>query len=100
MSKESDSKRDGGCSPTACSADFDFRHHLYDTLILLGAPLEIAEMLKKSEDFGVTETDIDILRNFNCRMIDGLKTRLVSINTVSVRSKGAGDSMCDCDEHD
>jgi hypothetical protein len=63
-----------GCSDAACSAsDFDLRHHLYDTLILLGASPQIAEILKKSKDMVVTDADIDALRDYNGKLIDALK---------------------------
>jgi hypothetical protein len=34
-------------------SDFDFRHHLYNTIILLGGKKEIAGLVKKSMDLGV-----------------------------------------------
>lgn len=67
------------------SPDFDFRHHLYDTLILLGAKKEIADLLKKSKDGQVTDEDVHLLRCYNGELLIATKTRLTEINTISIR---------------
>jgi hypothetical protein len=67
------------------SADFDFRHHLYDTLILLGAPRDIAGLLKKSLDSGLAEFDIDELRKYNIALIENAKERLTRINKLRIQ---------------
>jgi hypothetical protein len=72
-------------SSTGLFGDFDFRHHLHDTLILLGGRADIAQLLKKSQDYAVTEADIDMLRQYNISLIDGVKSRLASTNTVKIK---------------
>jgi hypothetical protein len=67
------------------SPDFDFRHYLYDTIILLGGRKEIADLLKKSQDYKVSSGDIDNLRRYNCGLIDEVKRRLMSINTMTIQ---------------
>ncbi|HUA67191.1 MAG TPA: hypothetical protein VMA13_01470 [Candidatus Saccharimonadales bacterium] len=37
--------------------DFDFWHHLYDTIIFLGQKKDIANLLKKSNDFSVSAAE-------------------------------------------
>jgi len=67
------------------STDYDFRHHLYDALILLGARREIAELLKKSLDYRITDSDVTALRNYNAELINETKGRLTQINTIKIR---------------
>lgn len=72
---------------TIGSPDYDFRHHLYDTLILLGAKKEMAALLKKSMDFAVTEAEVDALRRYNIELMTATKTRLVNLNSIKVRKR-------------
>jgi hypothetical protein len=67
------------------SIDFDFRHHLYDTIILLGGKKEIADLLKRSMDYGITEEDITAVRNYNLDLIDQTKEKLTQINKTKIR---------------
>jgi hypothetical protein len=67
------------------SADFDFRHHLYDTLILLGCKKQIADLLIASQDFVITEGDVDQLRKYNATLIDQTKDRLMNINSIKIQ---------------
>jgi hypothetical protein len=41
------------------ATDFDFRHHLRDTILLLGGKKDIADLLLKSEDGFVSEADVE-----------------------------------------
>ena len=81
MRSESQSKRD-----KSESTDFDFRHHLYDTILLLGGKKEIAELLKKSQDGMVEEADIDALRKYNISLFTDAKTRLNNLNALRIAS--------------
>lgn len=60
-----------------------FMHHLHDTVILLGGDKRIAELLNHPEL--ITEKDVDDLRKYTCGLIDATKTKLVSLNTITVR---------------
>jgi len=59
-----------------------FFHHLYDTLILLGAPPTVATMVRNPEV--TTESDVDDLRIFNIGLIDSAKDRLANINKIRI----------------
>jgi hypothetical protein len=67
--------------------DFDFLHHLHDTIILLGGRKEIARLLMKSQDYQITRSDIDELRKYNGALIDQIKDRLANIHKIKVRPK-------------
>jgi hypothetical protein len=67
--------------------DFDFRQHLYDTIILLGGKKRIARLLIRSQDFHVSRSDIDRLRRYNGTLIDQHKGRLANINTIKVKNR-------------
>ena len=67
--------------------DYDFRHHLYQTVILLGGKKEIAHLLVKSQDFHVSENDVGNLKRYNVELIDNLKSRLSNISNVKIRPK-------------
>lgn len=66
--------------------DFEFRHHLRNTLLLLGGKQEIADLLVKSQDFEVTEGDVDQLRKYNIALIEQTKDRLVNLNTIKIHT--------------
>lgn len=72
------------------SNDFDFRNSLYNTLILLGCKYDIALLLKKSMDYGVTESDIEALRNYNTDLFEETKEKLTRINTAKLRVSAKG----------
>ena len=67
-------------------ADFEFLHHLFDTIILLGGRRDIAGLLKKSLDLGVTNADVDLLRNYNIELLTEAKHRLASINKLRIQT--------------
>ena len=71
------------------SADFDFRHHLYSALILLGCKREIAELLKKSLDGAVRPADVEAVRRYCIDLEEGLKNRLRNVNTLKVQAAPA-----------
>lgn len=68
------------------SNDSDFRHHLYDTVILLGGEKKIASLLKKLEDYALTEADIDELRRYNISLIERTKNILANTNKLVIRT--------------
>lgn len=67
--------------------DFDFRHHLFDTIILLGGKKEIADLVKKSMDCGVSDEDIDRLRRYNIELITQVKDRLAYTNKIEINTR-------------
>ena len=68
----------------SASPDFDFRHHLYDTILLLGGSKEIADLVKKSMDYAITDKDVRKLRNYNAELVTLAKDRLAHLNTLKV----------------
>ncbi|MGB8369467.1 MAG: hypothetical protein WCF71_09280 [Verrucomicrobiia bacterium] len=64
--------------------DFDFRHHLRDTILLLGGELEIADLLVKSQDGFINEADIEKLRNYNIGLFAKAKSRLRNLNRLKI----------------
>ena len=64
-----------------CSPDYDLRRHLFETILLLGGKKEIANLLIKSQDCAVSESDIDRLRRYNRDLLDNAKQRLDIIGT-------------------
>ena len=69
------------------AAEFDFRHHLHDTIVLLGGKKEIADLLAKSSDGAVTEADVDGVRDYNVTLLEQTKTRLSHVRRRKVRNK-------------
>ena len=80
--------REGDSSKRHTSGDFEFCHHLHDTIILLGGSRRIADLLTKSKDASITDDDIDILRTYNLLLSDQIKERLAGVHTLKVRPKG------------
>jgi hypothetical protein len=68
----------------AQSEDFDFRHYLRDTIILLGGDVEIADLLLKSQDGLVNEADIEKLRSYNISLFTNAKSRLQHLNRLKI----------------
>ncbi len=64
--------------------DFDFRHHLYDTIVLLGGRKDVADMLVKSQDGQINEADVEALRNYNISLFAATKGRLGSLNKLRI----------------
>jgi hypothetical protein len=69
------------------SNDFDFRHHLHDTIILLGGKREIADLVERSQDYQLQVSDVDELRKYNGALIDQTKDRLAKIHKTKLRPK-------------
>jgi hypothetical protein len=67
------------------SPEFDFHHHLYDTILLLGGRKQIADLVKKAMDCAVTDSDIDALRRYNTELITLAKDRLANLNSITLR---------------
>ena len=66
------------------NTDFALRHFMRDVIVLLGGKVEIADKLDKSQD-GVTEKDVNEVRNYACELITSTKTRLVSLHKMKVQ---------------
>jgi hypothetical protein len=66
------------------SNDFDFRHHLRDTILLLGGKQEVADLLVKSLDGQIKETDVDALRNYNIGLFTATKQCLNGLNKLKI----------------
>ena len=60
----------------------DFFHNLHDTLVLLGASANVADLVERPE--AITAADVDDLRNFNGKLIAETKWKLVNLNTLAV----------------
>jgi hypothetical protein len=61
----------------------EFMHYLHDVVILLGGDRRIAELLNCPDL--ITQKDVDDIRNYACQLVDATKTKLVSINTITVK---------------
>ncbi len=64
----------------------EFLHHLHDTLILLGADAEFAELIEFPDS--ISSDKVDDLRRYNCKLINDTKRRLVNINKLVVELAG------------
>lgn len=60
----------------------EFYHWLYDVLVLSGVPVEIA--LKAKNPDTVTETDVEEVRSFACKLGDDIKARLSDTNKMTI----------------
>jgi hypothetical protein len=79
----SDLDRPGAPHPN----DYNFRHHLRQTIILLGGRKEIADLLIRSQDYHISQSDIDELKKYNISLIEQLKNRLANIHKRRLRPK-------------
>ena len=79
----SESEKPGASHPS----DYDFRQHLYDTIVLLGGKKEIADLLVRSQDYQVSQSDIDELKNYNLALMESLKSRVANIRKARIRPK-------------
>jgi hypothetical protein len=66
------------------SEDFDFRHNLRDTILLLGGEPEIADLLTKSQDGFISKADIAKLRKYNVSLFSNVKSRLRELNRLKL----------------
>jgi hypothetical protein len=87
MSKENKSDKDSSRVGVDSPADYDFRHYLHDTIVLLGGKKQVADLLVKSQDGHVKETDVKEVRKYNGALIDETKDRLANVHKVKVRPK-------------
>lgn len=77
--------------------DFDFRHHLRDTILLLGGKKEIADLLVKSLDGFISAADVEHVRDYNIGLFSDVKSRLRNLNRLKLQnaepqSHGADDT--------
>jgi hypothetical protein len=75
-------------TPNESDPDFDLRHFLRDTLIMLGCKQEIADLLDKSQDLSITTQDVDAVRNYNMTLLNELKGRMAATHKMTIRTKG------------
>lgn len=71
-------------SELTTTEDFDFRHHLRDTILLLGGEREIADLLVKSQDGCINKADIDKLISYNISLFAEAKSRLRNLNRLKI----------------
>ncbi len=71
---------------TGEDADFNFRHLLRDVLLLQGAPLEIADLLDKSQD-GITEADVEVLRGYAISLFGRNKSALRNLHKIKLTNE-------------
>ena len=64
--------------------DYAFRHHLHSTILLLQGDPSIAALLDKSKD-GITEADVDRLRNYNIDLFERVKMSLANLHTYTIK---------------
>lgn len=62
-----------------------FMHYMHDVVVLLGGDARMAELLNHPEL--ITQKDVDDLRNYAAKLVDATKTKLCSINTITVKTK-------------
>jgi hypothetical protein len=60
----------------------DFFHHLYDTLVLLGADARLARLVENPQ--AISAADVDDLRRYNGELADATKSKLANLNKLSV----------------
>ena len=68
--------------PTDEQSMLDFFYHLHDTLVLLGAHGNVAKLVEKPE--AISASDVADLRQYNLKLIDATKMKLVNINKREV----------------
>jgi hypothetical protein len=68
-------------------ADSEFRHHLRDTLLLLGGSRKVADLLRKSNDLALGQADVRMLRAYNLELITATKERLANLNKLGIRPR-------------
>ena len=67
--------------------DFELRHFMRDVILLLGAPIDIADLLDKSKDGMVTSSDVNRVRNYACELFNEHKTRMASLRKLKIRTE-------------
>lgn len=59
-----------------------FLHHLHDTLVLLGAPAKLAELVEGPES--IRPSHVDALRRYNIRLLEAAKDKLTNVNKIAI----------------
>jgi hypothetical protein len=62
---------------------------MHDVVVLLGGDVRIAELLNHPEL--ITEQDVQDVRMYACRLVDENKTKLVNINTITVKNASSAE---------
>ena len=65
--------------------DFDLRECLRETIILLGGPKHIADLLIKSQDGSVSQADVEKLRQYNIDLFALAKARIHNLTTIKLK---------------
>lgn len=66
--------------------DYEFRHHLYSVLVLLGCRKDIAALLKKSQDGWIASEDVEEVKRYAAGLIDQTKDKLANINKMTIQT--------------
>ncbi len=70
-------------SPEEC--EWSFCHQLYDVMLLLGSPKEIADLINKIPDRSLTKDDFLKLNNFALDLHYQAKMRLAHLHTIKIK---------------
>lgn len=60
----------------------EFCHHLRNTLLFLGARVDVADKLEQLS--AITMADVDELRRYNITLLEDIKTRLLNQSVMSI----------------
>jgi hypothetical protein len=83
---ENETPNGAGNADDACGTDCDLRHHLRNTIVLLGGRKEIADLLVTSIDRPVTEAEVKEIQRYNYDLLTLAKRRLIDLGSIGVRT--------------
>lgn len=66
------------------TSECDFYNHIFTTLNLLGAPADFVAHCRGVLDRIPLQSDVDLVRRYNCDLIDGVKARLANLPTIKL----------------
>lgn len=72
--------------------DANLRHHLRETLVLLGCRVDVANLLEKSLDAEPTQADMHLVENYNIELFASMKLRLANLTKLKLRIAETGKS--------
>lgn len=76
------------CEPCHCKereCEAEFRHHLRTTLLLLGAPKEVYDILEQTNDRPTNGQDLHTVMCYNIDLVGSMKSRLMSLPTIKIK---------------